>query len=51
MFYSTDKVPTGPIVRFSFNEYIPETSSNVFQSNNSIEAKIKEINQILGTNF
>lgn len=51
MFYSTDKVPTGPIVRFSFNEYIPEISSNVFQSNNSIEAKIKEINQILGTNF
>ena len=51
MFYSTDKVPTGPIVRFSFNEYTPETSSNVFQSNNSIETKIKEINQILGTNF
>jgi len=40
MFYSTDKVPTGPIVRFSFDEYTPETSNNTTETNGSIEAKI-----------
>lgn len=51
MFYSTDKVPTGPIVRFSFDELIPETPNNTIKTNDSIETKIQEINQKLGTNF
>ena len=51
MFYSTDKVPTGPIVRFSFDELIPETPSNTTKTDGSIETKIQEINQKLGTNF
>ena len=51
MFYSTDKVPTGPIVRFSFDEYTPETSNNTTETNGSIEAKIQDINQKLNTAF
>lgn len=51
MFYSTDKVPTGPIVRFSFDEFIPETPSNNIKTGGSIETKIQEINQKLGTTF
>lgn len=51
MFYSTDKVPTGPIVRFSFDEVIPETPSNATKTSGSIETKIQEINQKLGTTF
>lgn len=51
MFYSTDKVPTGPIVRFSFNKFTPETNQKNIQTTGSIETKIQEINQKLGTNF
>ena len=51
MFYSTDKVPTGPIVRFSFDEYnIPEEISSDVQTDTT-ENKIQKANQILGTNF
>lgn len=51
MFYSTDKVPTGPIVRFSFEEFTPETQNNQPQINQSTETKIQKINQLLGSNF
>lgn len=50
MFYSTDKVPTGPMVKFSFQEFIPEASIKV-ENNTSLESQIQEINQKLGTSF
>ena len=50
MFYSTNVVPSGPIVRFSFKE-IPQKQQIQETKTPSVESKVDSINQKLGTNF
>lgn len=49
-FYSTDVVPSGPIIRFSFNEYSQE-QQEVPQEEENINIMIKDINNAIGSNI